>query len=130
MFFLAVSGTVKIMMPNGKPLIVDGNQVTIDVYGPGSIQHIKATEFIRNEATKRLLIAAGNRDAKEDPDADLKYLLAVTQSINHFPFEGGARAIYSEPRLSYIANQVREYVGKESNFFEDAGVEQSFMQLN
>jgi hypothetical protein len=130
MFFLAVSGTVAINMPNGKPLMFEGNQVTIDVYGPGSIQHIKATEFIQNEATKRILIAAGNTDVKEDPDADVKYLLAITRSINHFPYEGGAKAIYSEPRLNYIANQVRAYVGKAGNFFEDAGEEQSFMRLN
>jgi hypothetical protein len=130
MFFLAVSGTVAINMPNGKPLMYEGNQVTIDVYGPGSIQHIKATEFIQNEATKRLLIAAGNTDVKEDPDADVKYLLAITRSINNFPYEGGAKAIYSEPRLNYIANQVRAYVGRAGNFFEDADAEQSFMQLN
>ncbi|WP_430233961.1 hypothetical protein [Nitrosomonas communis] len=129
-FFLAVSGTVAINMPNGKPLMYEGNQVTVDVYGPGSIQHIKATEFIQNEATKRILIAAGNTDVKEDPDADVKYLLAITRSINNFPYEGGAKAIYSEPRLNYIANQVRAYVSRAGNFFEDVDVEQSFTLLS
>ncbi|SFI31482.1 hypothetical protein [Nitrosomonas sp. Nm34] len=130
MFFLAVSGTVAINMPNGKPMMYEGKQVTVDVYGPGSLQHIKATEFIQNEATKRILIAAGNTDVKEDPDADVKYLLAITRSINNFPYEGGAKAIYSEPRLNYIAHQVRAYVGRAGNFFEDADVEQSYMLSN
>ena len=65
-------------------------------------------------------IMAALAPGKEGPakDADAKFLSAVTERIDNFPFPGGPAAVYREPRLKYLADQVRAHLGDLGNFFK------------
>jgi len=119
-FFLSESSALDIDLPNGEPMLYEGKPVRVHVFGAASAQHAKATEAMNREATKRVMAAMGAKNKKkdeEDKDADAKFLVAITDSFENFPYPGGAAAIYREPRLKYIADQVRAYVGDSGNFF-------------
>lgn len=119
-FFLSESSALDIDLPNGEPMLYEGKQVRIHVFGPGSKQHAKATEKMNREATKRVMAAMGAKNKKkdeEDKDADVNFLVEITDSIENFPYPGGAPAIYRELRLKYIGEQVRSHVGDLGNFF-------------
>ena len=72
------------------------------------------------EASKRVFRSMGAKLKKgdeEDKDADAKFLAAITDSVENFPFPGGAGAIYRELRLKYVADQVRAHLSDLGNFF-------------
>lgn len=119
-FFLDESGVLDLELPNGEPLLYEGKQVSVKIYGPATKQFIRATEAQQREATKRVVAAMGKKGGKsekEDSEADIKFLCAITEEFVNFPYPGGAEGIYSEPRLKYIADQVRAHVGDLGNFF-------------
>lgn len=118
-FFLAETSVVELDLPNGEPMLYQGNPVRAHVYGPATARFTKANEAMQKEAAKRLMAAIGNKGKKEteDKDADAKFLIAITERIENFPYPGGIDAIYREPKLKYMADQVRTYVGDAGNFF-------------
>jgi hypothetical protein len=124
-YFLEDTSAVSIDLPNGDPMLypkVGGQQVKIHVYGPSTRQYQKAQEVMSREATKRVVAAMGNKRKQEaeDQDADIKFLVAITAEVENFPYPGGAEGIYREPKLKYVADQVRAYVGDTANFFGTA----------
>ena len=124
-YFLADTSAIDIDLPDGNPMLypkVDGQQVRVHVYGPSTRQYQQAEEARTREATKRVVQAMNTKGKKEaeDKDVDIKFLVAVTQSIESFPYPGGAEAIYREPKLKYISEQVMRHVGDTSNFFGTA----------
>ena len=118
-FFLAETSVVELDLPNGEPMLFEGNPVRAHVHGPATARFTKANEAMQREAAKRVMAAIGNKGKKEaeDKDADAKFLVAITERIENFPFPGGIDAIYREPKLKYIADQVRTFVGDAGNFF-------------
>jgi hypothetical protein len=119
-FYLTETAALEIELPNGEPMIFNGKQVIVHIYGPSSSQYTKAKAALDKEASKRVIAALGQKSKnkeKEDQDADAKFLIAVTESIENFPFPGGVEAIYREPKLKYVHDQVREYLNDLGNFF-------------
>lgn len=124
-YFLADTSAIDIDLPNGDPMLypkVGGEQVRVNVYGPATKQYQQAEEARTREATKRVVQAMNTKGKKEaeDKDVDIKFLVAVTQSIDNFPYPGGPEAVYREPKLKYISEQVMRHVGDTSNFFGTA----------
>ena len=123
-YFLTDATAVDIELPNGDPMLYAGEPVRIHVHGPASEAFIKAQEVLQREATKRVLNgmgAKGKKQEKEDPEADIKFLCAITERLENFPFPGGYEALYHEPKLKYINQQVRAFVDDTSNFFKGSG---------
>jgi hypothetical protein len=118
-FFLAETSVVELDLPNGEPMLYQGSPVRVHVHGPATARFTKANEAMQREAAKRVMAAIGNKGKKEaeDKDADAKFLVAITERIENFPFPGGIDAIYREPKLKYVADQVRTFVGDAGNFF-------------
>jgi predicted metalloprotease len=124
-YFLDDTSAVDIDLPNGEPMLypkVGGQQVRVRVYGPSTKQYQKAQEVMSREATKRVVAAMGNKRKQEaeDQDADIKFLVAITAEIENFPYPGGPEAVYRNPKLKYVADQVRTHVGDTANFFGTA----------
>lgn len=119
-FFLEEASVVTIDLPNGEPMLYQGAPVCVHVYGPATDRYIKAMDVQNREATKRVLNAMAKKSNKDqdDADANAKFLVAITDRIENFPYPGGADAVYREPRLKYIADQVRSYVADSGNFFK------------
>ena len=119
-FFLAETSRVEIDLPTGEPMLYDGKQVAINVHGPATDVFAKAKDAMDKEASKRVFRAMGAKMKKvddEDKDADAKFLTAITDSIENFPFPGGAAAVYREQRLKYVTDQVRAHLNDLGNFF-------------
>lgn len=119
-YFLTETSKVEIDLPNGDPMEFNGKRVTVHVYGPSTSRFIKAKEAMDKEAMKRIVSAAakGRKKDEEDKDADVKFLVAVTERIDNFPFPGGVEAIYRETKLKYLPDQVRGHLNDLGNFFK------------
>lgn len=117
-FLLAETGTVEINLPNGDPMLVDGQRVTAHVYGPASVEHARASAAVNRKAMERFQ-AKKVKPMSEDESAevDAAFLEAVTQRIDNFPYPGGVAAIYRERRLGYIGEQVRAFLNEQGNFY-------------
>ena len=120
-YFLTDATAIDIDLPNGEPMLFQGAPVRIHVHGPSSKPYIVAQEVMQREATKRVLNGLGGKNKKqekEDPEADAKFLTAITATVENFPYPGGAEGIYFEPKLKYINDQVRLFVNDTANFFK------------
>ena len=119
-FFLSETSRVEIDLPTGEPMLFDGKQVAVNVHGPATDVFAKAKDAMDKEASKRVFRSMGAKMKKgdeEDKDADAKFLTAITDSIENFPFPGGPGAVYREQRLKYVADQVRGHLNDLGNFF-------------
>lgn len=117
-FFLQDTSTVFIKLPTGEPMLYQGQPVAVVVYGPSTERHTAAKDALDREAARGIMAALA--PGKEGPakDADAKFLSAVTERIDNFPFPGGPAAVYREQRLKYLADQVRAHLGDLGNFFK------------
>jgi hypothetical protein len=109
-----------VQTPKGDDLLVGGEKVTITLYGEGSKQYVNAKYKLDNAMQTRsvaMLRGKTNKNAAEE-QAQLRaeFLAAVTASIENFPIEGGALALYNNPKLSYITAQVEKFLGETENF--------------
>lgn len=103
-----------------QPMMYNGQPVTIDVWGPGSAEGVKQqhnenrTTALRTQAMFRgkQTMPSG---AEQDRDRVVKGV-AITKSVNNFPYEGGPTAIYRNPRFVYILNQLIDFYNDTSNF--------------
>lgn len=119
-FFLSETSRVEIDLPTGEPMLYDGKQVAVNIHSPATDVFVKAKDAMDKEAQKRVFRSMGAKLKKgddEDKDADAKFLAAITDSVENFPFPGGAGAIYRELRLKYVADQVRAHLNDLGNFF-------------
>lgn len=123
-FFLEETARLELELPTGEPMLHGGKPVAVNLYGPATKQFVKARTAMEKDASNNIMRAMGNaRNKKTDDDnaeSDAKYLVAVTADFENFPYPGGADAIYREPRLKYIANQVRAHLNDLGNFFKES----------
>lgn len=103
------------------PLIGEGGQpVTIEVYGPGSEQAVKADAEIAQNNKTRIFAAVRGKEPKNaaalERDDHTRKLTACTKALNNFPIPGGAKALYENPRLGFIRQQVAEFQVDWANF--------------
>lgn len=119
-FFLEDASTVEIDLPNGEPMLYNGQRVAVRVHGPSTAAFTEAKTVLDREAAKNMAAAFGVKQKgkdQADKDADVKFLTAITAGIDNFPYPGGVAAVYREPRLKYLADQVRAHLNDLGNFF-------------
>ena len=119
-FYLNETAALELELPTGDPLRYRGKQVIAHLFGPSTTQFVKAKAALDREASKRVVAAMGvkgRKKEKEDEEADAKFLAAVTERFDNFPYPGGVEAIYREPRFKYIHEQVRNHLNDLGNFF-------------
>jgi len=119
-FLLTDTAVLDIELPDGEPMLFHGDQVRVHLFGPSTHQYVKARAALDREASKRIVAAMGQKGKnkeKEDQDADAKFLIAVTDKFENFPYPGGVEAIYREQKLKYIHEQVRAHLNDLGNFF-------------
>lgn len=117
-YFLQDLSTVTIKLPNGQPMLYQGQPVQVVVYGPATEQHTAARDALDRAATKALMNSLQGSKEEADKESDARFLSAVTERIDNFPFPGGPAAVYRERRLKYLADQVRTHLGDLGNFFK------------
>lgn len=121
-FFINETSALEIDLPNGDPMLFNGAPVIVHLHGPSTTEWMTALDAKEKEATKRVLAAMGQKgkNAKKDIDADARFLCAVTSRFENFPYPGGIEAIYHEPRLKYINNQVNTHLNDMGNFYKNS----------
>ena len=101
-------------------MLYNGLPVTIDIYGPGSAQAVKMLHASgRKAALRTTALIRGKVSQKAGEEADeerVDKLVAITKAINNFPYPGGPRGVYANPKLVYIADQVDTFFNDKSNF--------------
>lgn len=94
------------------------NKVTIEVYSPGSPEGVKALRkagFHSQARTWRMM--REQLDPNDAVNAEREHaqkLADFTKTVTNFPLD--PLALYSNPRLVYIAKQVEEFIAKYGNF--------------
>lgn len=100
--------------------------ITITVYGPGSKQ-FAAAQARQNNRTMELIRKKRNvsRSAADIKADDAEFLASCTKefgNISYDKLEGEAlfKAVYSDPTLGFITDQVNKYLGDWANFTKSA----------
>ncbi|MFI8616484.1 hypothetical protein ACIGHN_13365 [Acidovorax sp. NPDC077693] len=124
-FMLDTTSRLELELPNGAPMLYEGKPVAVQIYGPATDEYAKARAAMEKESAARVFRAMGanknkKKNGEDDAEADAKFLTAITAGFENFPYPGGAEAIYREPRLNYIGNQVRTHVNDLGNFFKES----------
>lgn len=114
-------GTLHVMNAAGTaPLVIAGKAVTIDIWGPGSDQAVKAERLAGIAAQRRIAaMMRGSNDPKAAERAEreqVQKLVARTKAVNNWPGAGGAEGIYANPKLNYITKQVMRFMDDDANF--------------
>lgn len=112
--------SLTVQNPRGSELTYEGKPVVIRLYGPGSKQYVSAKYKLENSTqTRSIAIIRGKapKNAAEESRQDqARFLAEVTESIENFPIDGGALALYLNPKLGYITEQVEKFLGDTENF--------------
>lgn len=94
------------------------NPVTIELYGSGSRQAIKALHKAGQQAQLRLqALVRGKVDKRAAEVADqemVEKLVACTKAINNLPVP--AAELYANPKLGYITKGVIKFLDDDANF--------------
>lgn len=96
--------------------------VTVTVFGPGSREFQQAQAKVNSRAVRRL-----QKKGKFEQSADEKlaeqaeYLADITQGFSNVEYDGKAGrdlalAVYSDPAIGFIGDQVAEHIKDWGNF--------------
>ena len=114
------TATLTVMNPKGDELLVNGEPVTITLYGPGSKQFVNAKYKLDNANQTRSIAMLRGKTAKnaaeEIRQQQAEFYASITVSLDNFPIDGGALALYMNPKLSYITDQVEKFISDTENF--------------
>jgi hypothetical protein len=118
-FELEETATLTVQNAKGDDdLLVNGKPVTIELFGSGSREAVKALHKAGQAMQLRLqAMMRGKVDPKaaEKADAEMvEKLVACTKEIHNFPV--APRDLYSNPKLGYITRQVVKFLDDDSNF--------------
>ena len=117
-FEAADTALMDVLLPNGQPMMYNGQPVQIELYGPGSEQDFKAQVEIDRVNSERMMQTLRGKTAKDEVAerraAQIKKLAAVTKEVRNLPVS--AVDIYGNQKLGYITNQVLKFQGDWSNF--------------
>lgn len=124
---LAANNTSKFQLLDGddEPLFADQAKtkpVTVTVYGPGSKEYQRVTAAANNRMVERM-----RKRGKSGVSADerlreqAEQLSALTVAFENLDYDGLqdgelAKAIYSDPTLGFIAEQVTKHTADWANF--------------
>lgn len=94
------------------------NPVSIDLYGSGSRQAVKALHKAGQAVQNRVhALVRGKVDPKAAEKADAEMvdkLVACTKAVNNFPVD--PVDLYANPKLGYITKQVIRFLDDDANF--------------
>lgn len=114
------TATLTVLNPKGDELLVNGDPVTITIYGPGSKQYVNAKYKLDNANQARSIAMLRGKTAKnaaeEMRQQQAEFYASITASLDNFPIDGGALALYMNPKLSYITDQVEKFISDTENF--------------
>lgn len=103
---------------DGEPLMYEGNQVVIRMYGPGSKESLGAAHKLNTKEQARLFAGVRGKPLKEPADQqrndNIAKLIASTHSVLNFPMT--AEEIFNNPRLGYITDQAVTFQKDWANF--------------
>lgn len=106
---------------DGKP--DHSKPVTIELYGPGSKPYNAAKSKAANKMLEKLRRKSKvELTAEEQDEQQMEQLIACTIRFNHIEHPSGAtgenlfRAVYSDPTLGFIRDQVQAHIGDWGNF--------------
>lgn len=125
-FFLANTSAVEIDLPNGAPMMypnaATGKRVVAHVYGPSTEQFVKAQDALNRFVSDGIRFRKNGSvksaaDTTAAHEADAKFLVAITDRIDNFPFPGGLIQLFRQRELKYIGDQIRAHVSDLGNFF-------------
>lgn len=111
--------TVQNAKKDGDLLGTDGNPVTIDIYGSGSRQAVKAALKAGRDSQARLqAIVRGRIDPKAPEKAEEeqneRLVLCTARISPNFPVS--PMELYENPKLGYIKRQVLAFLEDDANF--------------
>lgn len=114
--------TIELEGPDGEPLLNDKKeQCSITIYGPGSKQYQKA-QGVKNRAILEYVRRGGKKMKDgEQRELDAEFLASCTVSMNGFGYKDLAgyemfKAVYLDPAIGYVAEQVNKEIGDWENF--------------
>lgn len=100
------------------PLLFNGAAVRILVRSPGTKEAMSAQHRIDLAATNRMYAAMRGKSVNETMESKIETaaskLVAVTVQIENFPID--PKALYSNPKLGYINEQLVKFHGDWANF--------------
>lgn len=99
----------------------DGKPMRVHVYGPGSKPYRQAVAERTSRQVARITEGKKNFTSDEITVEHLAFLLAITASFENVKYDGldgteMARAIYTDPTLAFIPEQVSAFGGDWANF--------------
>ena len=104
-------------------LLFDGElPVSVTVYGPGSKQYQAAAAAASSRALERMRKRGGKEPAPEIKRKETaEHLAAITVGFDNLDYDGLkgqelALAVFSDPTLGYIADQVNRHAADWANF--------------
>lgn len=120
-FELDDTATMTVTTPSGEEMIgEDGvNPITIEAWGPGTKQAIRAQHKAGQAAQRRIQDAWRQKvDPKAAEKADQERVdkaVAMTKRINNLSLS--PEELFGNPKLGYILRAYEQFLDQESNFF-------------
>lgn len=118
----ADQGQFTVLRQNGDEMVIDGKPVVITMHGLGSKPEVSAERKLKRAAAMSMTSTLQGRHSPTAEDDEFRrraeYLAACTISVDNWPAEGGALAIYLNPKLGYITTQAERYLANAANFMK------------
>lgn len=99
-----------------------GKPIRVHVYGPGSKQYARAANEKANRHVDLMKAKGRTKESVEEATlANAKFLTGCTKGWDNVELDGEtgdelSMAIYTNPRLSFIRDQVATYIAETANF--------------
>lgn len=96
--------------------------ITVKLYGPGSKQYARAMSRQNNRIVDKLKRKGkADQSAEQRAEEQAEFLAACTvgfENLEYDQLQGDAlaKAVYSDPSLGFIPDQVSKHIGEWSNF--------------
>jgi hypothetical protein len=120
LFEVADTAVLELLNEKGEPLLYKGKPVTIEMFGPGSNECIRATaKYDQASQIRAFAMARGKVDkeaGREEREQLAAKLSACTKALNNFPIPGGPAKMFANPKLGYLTAQASRFIGDWANF--------------
>lgn len=118
----ADQGSFNVLRQNGDEMMIDGKPIVITMHGPGTKAEVSAERKLKRAAAVSITSTLQGRHSPTAEDDEFRrraeYLAACTISVDNWPAEGGALAIYLNPKLGYITAQAERFLSNPVNFMK------------
>lgn len=123
-FAVEETSVLELLKPDDTPMLDEhGAKMTITIYGPGSRPYAKAQAANSNRMIDKLKKKGRTEQSAEDKAREqAEFLAACTKefsaNIEYDGLQGEAlfKAVYTDPTLGFIAEQVNKHLGDWANF--------------